>query len=331
MLNLNRPLRAFHIGRYWRQDNDIVYSIMCGLRNRGVTVFELDAEKHPDVFDNRDRCPRPGSWGPAWIKWNQIRHLVEDFSPDVIICNAGGFSFLPEVAAMLKERYRLLGIAVSDPHIFDQCTSRIAANFDLFLTNDETCLPRYHLLGIKAKLLPAATNEQHFRPVEPRPEYRCDVVVMGRMHSDRLEYVQALTDSFHTHLYGEGWEEHGLKSRGLIYGQESLVVLNSARMVVVLLTTPTWEQIPKISLFDFPAAGALVATNHIPVVERYLTYDKEIIGFHSPHDLVTKIRYYLDHPDEAEAIRRAGRARVLRDYTWSQHWPRILSWLNDAK
>lgn len=328
MPNPDCPLRAFHIGRYWRKDNDMVYNIMCGLRDSGVTVFEFNADKHPEALDDRDRQPRSGSWGPTWIKWDQVQPLIEDFAPDVIICNAGGFSFLPDVAASLKERYRLLGIALSDPNLFDQCTSRIAPNFHLFLTNDATCLPRYQALGIEARLLPAATNERHFRPVPPRPEYCCDVLMMGRVHSDRLAYVQALMDNFDTHLYGEGWEKHGLESRGLIFGEESLAALNAARIVVVLLTVPTWEQIPKISLFDFPAAGALVAANHIATVERYFTYGKEIIGFDSPDDLVAKVRYYLDHPDEAEAIRRAGRARVLRDYTWSTHWPRIFSWLN---
>ena len=329
MLNLNRPVSAFHIGRYWRKDNDTVYNIMGGLRNSGATVFEFDTDDYPKALDDRDRRPRPGSWGPTWIHWDQIQPLVENFAPDLIICNAGGFSFTPEVAASLKTRYRLLGIALSDPNLFDQCTGRIAPNFHLFLTNDETCLPRYQALGVEARLLAAATNERHFRPLPPRPEYRCDVLMMGRVHSDRLAHVQALMDNFDVHLYGEGWEKHGFESRGLIFGEESLAALGSASMTVVLLTIPTGERIPKISLFDFPAAGALVATNYVPAVERYFTYGKELIGFHSPDDLVAQVRYYLDHPGEAEAIRQAGRTRVLKDYTWSTHWPRILFWLSD--
>ena len=43
-----------------------------------------------------------------------------------------------------------------------------------------------------------------------------------------------------------------------------------------------------------------------------------------PTTSCAKVRYYLDHPAEADAIREAGRARVLRDHTWRTAWPRVL-------
>ena len=36
------------------------------------------------------------------------------------------------------------------------------------------------------------------------------------------------------------------------------------------------------------------------------------------------IRRLLEHPQEAERIRRAGRARTLRDHTWASVWREIL-------
>jgi hypothetical protein len=39
---------------------------------------------------------------------------------------------------------------------------------------------------------------------------------------------------------------------------------------------------------------------------------------------VETIRRLLDHPQEAERIRRAGRARTLRDHTWASVWRAIL-------
>jgi spore maturation protein CgeB len=48
-----------------------------------------------------------------------------------------------------------------------------------------------------------------------------------------------------------------------------------------------------------------------------------LIGFETTGELIEKVRYYLDHPEQAEQIRAAGRARVLQEHTWQQVWPRI--------
>jgi len=41
--------------------------------------------------------------------------------------------------------------------------------------------------------------------------------------------------------------------------------------------------------------------------------------------MLAKIRYYLDHPQEAESIRQAGREKVINHYTWDKIWPRVLN------
>ncbi|HEY4596019.1 MAG TPA: glycosyltransferase, partial [Thermoanaerobaculia bacterium] len=63
-------------------------------------------------------------------------------------------------------------------------------------------------------------------------------------------------------------------------------------------------------------------------VEPYLAYGREIVGFDSTADLLRQVRYYLAHPEEAEAVRRAGRARVLAEHTWPAVWPRLLDQLH---
>jgi spore maturation protein CgeB len=145
-----------------------------------------------------------------------------------------------------------------------------------------------------------------------------------------VEPVRALVEAFDTHLYGEGWDEHGLVSRGTIYGDDVLAALSSAAVTVVFFLTGAGHALVKVGLFDFAAAGALVVTNRFPEVERYLEYGREIVGFESTDGLLRAVRRMLDHPDEAAAIRRAGRERVLRDHTWRRIWPRILGWLAEA-
>ena len=322
-------LRAFHIGGYWRGPNDMVRQMMLGLRSAGAQVYEYSTDDHPEALDTEGRPYDRGTSGPVWLRWERLSGPVEEFRPNLVICNAGGLSFRPDVAAELRRKHCLLGIALSDPDVFEATTRHIAPNFDVFLTNAPTLVETYERLGVRSGVVPAATYEEFFRPVPPRDEYRCEVLVLGRAHPDRIEPVRALVQHFDTHVYGEGWEEHGVPSRGLILGEDALAAINSAAVTVLFFLMGSGYPLVKVGLFDFLAAGGFVMTNYYPRVEQFLRYGEEIAGFESTEELVAKVRHYLDHPAEAERIRRQGRARVLADYTWKAAWPRLLPSLQE--
>ena len=98
---------------------------------------------------------------------------------------------------------------------------------------------------------------------------------------------------------------------------------------MIFFRTAGGHPLVKVGLFDFAAAGALVLTNRFPEVERYFRYGTEIVGFDSTAELLASVRHLLDHPAEAEAIRQAGRRRVLAEHTWTRVWPRLLRRLGE--
>jgi hypothetical protein len=326
----SRPLRALHIGGYWRGDNDMVRQMLLGLRAAGADVLEYSTDEHREALDTDGRLYDRGTTGPVWLRWEALQRPLEAFDPDLVVCNAGGLAFRPERARALRRRRCLLGIALSDPDVFEPTTRHVAPTFDLFLTNSVECVARYRALGVAADLLPIATHEAFFRPVPPRPELACEVLVLGRAHPDRVEPVRALCERFDTHVYGEGWADHGIASRGLLHGEDALAALASAAMTVVFFRTGGGHALVKVGLFDFAAAGALVLTNRFPEVERYLRFGEEVVGFDSTADLLARVRHYLDHPAEAEAVRRAGRRKVLAEHTWTRVWPRLIERLQEA-
>jgi glycosyltransferase involved in cell wall biosynthesis len=305
----------------------MVRQMMLGLRSAGADVFEYNTDENSGALDCEGRPYDRGTFGPVWLRWEVLGVSIEQFRPDLIVCNAGGLSFRPDRAETLRRSTRLLGIALSDPDVFLPATSRIAANFDLFLTNASSCLEGYRARGANVMELPLATNEEVFHAVPERPELKCEVLVIGQAHKDRIEPVRRLFEHFAVHLYGEGWEPHGLPSRGTLLGDDLLSALNSARIAVVFSRTPAGHPIAKVAVLDFIAGGALLAAERIPALGRYLEFDREIIGFDGADDLIEKIRYCLAHPEEAQKIREAGRRRVLTDHTWRKVWPRIMEQL----
>lgn len=302
----------------------MVRQMMLGLRSAEADVYEYNTDEHPEALDSEGRPYDRGTSGPVWLRWEVLAPQLEEFRPQLIVCNAGGLSFRPEAAARLRQSVKLLGIALSDPDVFPAATSRIASNFDLFLTNAPSCLASYQEAGANASVLPLATNEQFFHPVPACAGCSCEVLVIGRANRDRIEPVQRLLEEFQVHLYGEGWEQHGMSSRGAIYGEDMLRALNSARISIVFSRTPAGHRIAKVAVFDFVAAGALLATERFAELETYFEYEKEIIGFACTDELVEKVRYYLERPDQAASIREAGRRRVLAEHTWRSVWPQII-------
>jgi spore maturation protein CgeB len=184
-------------------------------------------------------------------------------------------------------------------------------------------VPLYEALGATAAPLRFGTNPEFFQPAAARPELACEVLVMGHAHRDRVEPVRRLAREFQLHVYGEGWEKHGIPSRGLIFGKDSLAALASAFCAVVFHRGLRGDPLIKPSLFDFTAAGALVVTNYNPAVEPYFVFGEELVGFHGEEELVATIRRLIAQPQEAERIRRAGLARTLRDHTWASVWRAI--------
>jgi glycosyltransferase involved in cell wall biosynthesis len=322
--------RTLHIGGYWRGQNDIVRQMMLGLRAAGAEVFEFNTDERPEALETGGIPYDRGTSGPVWVKWEVLRPVIEAFQPELIVCNAGGLSFRPERAAQIMPERLLVGIALSDPDVFARTTSKIACNFHVFLTNAPQSIAAYRELGARAMALPIATNEEFFQPVPARDDLRCDVLLIGRAHRDRVEPIRRLREHFNVHVYGEDWDKFGVPGRGVVYGQDLLAALNSARVTLIFSRTPAGHGIIKVGLFDFLAAGALVAADYIPELEKYLEAGREILTFRNVEELVAIVERCRTHPEEAAAIRAAGRARVLRDHTWRTVWPGLLRSIKDV-
>ncbi|PYS49188.1 MAG: hypothetical protein DMF68_10810 [Acidobacteria bacterium] len=72
--------------------------------------------------------------------------------------------------------------------------------------------------------------------------------------------------------------------------------------------------------FEAPMSGALYCTGYTDELAELFEPEKEVLTYHSRHELLDKVRYYLAHPKEGEQIRQAGRRRALRDHTYQRRF-----------
>jgi len=77
--------------------------------------------------------------------------------------------------------------------------------------------------------------------------------------------------------------------------------------------------------FEAPMSGAFYCTGYMDELAEMFEPDKEVVVYRSRHELLDKVRYYLSHPDEAERVRQAGRARALRDHTYQRRFRQLFA------
>lgn len=82
------------------------------------------------------------------------------------------------------------------------------------------------------------------------------------------------------------------------------------------------ERILQIRLRDFevPMSGGFYMVEYMEDLEEFYEVGKEVACYTNREDLAEKIKYYLTHDREREAIRKAGHQRCLRDHTWQKRF-----------
>ena len=87
-------------------------------------------------------------------------------------------------------------------------------------------------------------------------------------------------------------------------------------------THESGDRILQVRLRDFevPMSGGFYMVEHMEELGEFFRIGEEVVCYTGPEDLAEKIRYYLVHDGEREAIRKAGHERCLRDHTWTRRF-----------
>ena len=75
--------------------------------------------------------------------------------------------------------------------------------------------------------------------------------------------------------------------------------------------------------FEIPGCGGFLLTGKADNLEQYYEIGKEVVSFTNVDDLIDKVRYYLAHDDERQAIAQSGYKRTIRDHTYTKRFTDI--------
>ena len=194
----------------------------------------------------------------------------------------------------------------------------IVSGVDLNLTNAPDSCIKYFVEGGLAMFWPEAAHPDIHKPYDV--PYEFDVSFVGGRYGWRPKFIAELQKmGIKVSTFGNGWENGPLSDGEMVelYSRSRInlgfaAIGHSKRLICL-----------KGRDFEVPMSGGLYLTQDNPELSLVYYVGKEIVTCRDEKDCAEKIRYFLNHPEEAARIKEAGRKRALRDHTWKKRFEDI--------
>lgn len=286
-----------------------------------LTPFQRD--RHPG------QCSAP-QWKALRAEINrEFLDLAENLSPapDVLLGQMTGWLIDPSTLLRVKKTgIPILNYSWDDTAAFygkkvDGAwigSAAFASVADLNLTSSKRSCLKYQAEGGLALFWPEAANPEIHRPYDIPFEY--DVSFLGGRYGYRPLLVEFLKKhGVKIAAFGPGWKN------GVLPLEEAVALFSRSRINLGFGGIGHMVRIQHLKGRDFevPMSEGLYLTSYHPELEECYEIGREIVCYKNKWDCLEKIRQLLAHPEEAAAIRKAGRQRALRDHTWEQRFEQL--------
>jgi spore maturation protein CgeB len=223
---------------------------------------------------------------------------------------------------------------------FENFTRRYAPSLTWSVTTDVDSIEKYHAIGCRNVIRSQwACNRYAYSKVADQLDH--DVTFVGQPHGDRREVIARLERAGHrVECWGFGW------SAGRLDHEQMVRVFSSSRINLNLsnssdpdmrLRARIYRLVKRIDeggarrsqikgrTFEVPGSGGFLLTDRVPHLEDYFEPDREIGVFESTDDLIERVGWWLEHPEERQAVADAGYRRVLAEHTYDHRFAHIFA------
>ena len=255
---------------------------------------------------------------------------VRRSKPDVVLVT-GGDRIRGETIRALKAEGVLTALWTTDAPHGDWGVSRAAPFYDHVFCQGSEAVEILERAGLaRARWLPVGCDPSRHHAVSISPEeqerYGHDVVFVGSWYPERAALFERLCD-FDLAVWGPGWEMLPERSalrrhlRGAHTSPGGWRKIYSASRIVLAThyhdpsgRYPVYQASPRV--FEALACGAFVLSDRQRDVLALFRDGEHLACFSDGDDLAAKVRYYLEHPGERQAIARRGHEEALSRHTY---------------
>jgi spore maturation protein CgeB len=251
---------------------------------------------------------------------------------DVVISIEG--TLLPESVERIKRNGSAVALWFGDAVSDLGRQLMFLADYDLVCFKDSELVRRSRaVLGENVMYLPEACNPSWHAPCDVMTDRV--VVVAGNMHALRLRLLERLVRAgIPLRIYGPRWASW-LRSDLLrpCYSGQYIARHEKARVfrsATVLLNTLRPGEMASMNcrLFEAAGCGAAVLTEVRTDLCGLFEVDAEVATFETFDVLIDRLRWMLDHPDEARLMGDRAATRAHADHTYDQRLGTLLTALS---
>lgn len=188
----------------------------------------------------------------------------------------------------------------------------LVSGLDMVLTTSPEVCEWYGVEGCPAIFWPLASDPTLFARL-PSDNVNIDVLFVGNRYGIRGKLVRELIKAgVDVHCYGRGWKN------GYVDFHENTRLSRQAKIILGVGTVSYCDDVYTLKLRDFDAlmTGALYITHRNPDLCQLFEEGREIEFYSSPQELVSKIIFFLENPEEREIIGKAGALKAKAAHTW---------------
>jgi ubiquinone/menaquinone biosynthesis C-methylase UbiE len=271
----------------------------------------------------------------AWAKehscsfqgWSLLLERIRNERPDVVYCQ-DMHTMSREMLSSIRPYVKLIVGQNASPlgDIPIELYDVVFSSYPFFVN-------RFREKRLPAYLQPLAFDERILKSIQnvsySERSIACSFIGgLSRHHQDRFEWLDYLAMHVPLEFWGYGVESTGSSSplrkcyKGEAWGVDMFAKLLKSKITVNKQAAITYEgQIvnqyaTNMRLYEATGCGALLITEYKDNLPQLFEIGKEIVVYRSKEECVGLIKYYLNHPDEAEKIAKAGQQRTLRDHTY---------------
>ncbi len=173
-----------------------------------------------------------------------------------------------------------------------------------------------------------AANPDIFHPLQTEKKY--DISFIGQPYGERGNYIKKL------HKFAQKQKitayfpkAHGAKF--ILTYERINEIYNQSKINIAFAPKEQPGRIINLRSYEICMSGNFQLVQYTPCLEEFFEFGTEIVGWTSTRDLIEKIRYYLDNPDERERIAKRGLDRAIKNHTWTHRFAQVTAFLEDKK
>lgn len=270
-----------------------------------------------------------------------ISDIIDAKGIEVLIYQAApsDFHFSVELFQLLKEKvFTVMTLGDTDQHFYLK-DIYYAQCMDLVVVYDPLSRGRFKQYEVEAITFNSSFDKKKYFKI-PEVEKKNDVSFVGKVlyKNNRKEYIDyIIQNGTWVEIFGEG------SKNGPVSLEKMVETFNKTKINLSFTGISTRNVVrnePNINLrlrqmkgrsTEIALCGGFVLSEYAPGIEEVFDVDNEIKIFYSKEELIEKIKYYLEHEDEREAIATAGYERALKDYEISTAIPRLINQIEEIR